>query len=201
MKNGLVENGRNYGPSGAGREETVIVARESGPDCLNPDYPFSSCRGCGRRIPLRADQPGTGYLCSVCHHRQVLRGEKGGDLTHRAFTTLVLSGIAAVGLAGISLCILYLLGTGRTDWFALLLVGMFLVVFCPAMVLRRRRHLALLAASLYFPLGLWCFTWSLAPGVGWEYPGSMAWGALFFLLLGSLGVYLYRRDLKALSRW
>ncbi|MDI7251497.1 MAG: hypothetical protein QME89_02975 [Actinomycetota bacterium] len=109
--------------------------------------------------------------------------------------------MAAVASAGVSLCVLYLAGTGRGTWFALLLLSMSLTVALPLGVYRRRRNLYILVSALYFPLGLWCFIWYLAPGVGWDYSSSLLGGGFFFLVLGAGALYLYDRDLRSLPRW
>lgn len=158
------------------------------------------CGGCGREMANYKLANGEKYICSRCHHLQVYRPLSGGGMGHRAFLTLVAASLAAMALAGFSLCFLYLFGTGRVSWFLPLFGSMLLVVGVPAFLLSRRRNLALLAASLYLPLALWSFMWSLAPGVDWEYAGSMGWSALFFLSLACMGFYLYGRDLRTLSK-
>ncbi len=158
------------------------------------------CGGCGRETENHQVANGEKYLCSRCHHLQVYRSRAGGGMSHRTFVALVIASLAATALAGFSLCFLYLFGTGRVSWFLPLFASMLLVVGLPAFLLSRRRNLALLAASLYLPLAFWSFLWSLAPGVDWEYAGSMGWSALFFLSLACMGFYLYGRDLRNLSR-
>lgn len=159
------------------------------------------CRGCGRRIEFQGERAVGKFLCSSCHHLQEAeRGEKGG-LGNLGFKVLFLSGIFALGLAGVSLCVLYLLGTGRSAWFALLLAVELLFLACPLAVFRRLRHVALLSAALYCPLGVWCLLWSMAPGVEWEFSEATRWGGVMFLALGFLGIYIYLKDLKALPRW
>ncbi len=162
---------------------------------------MASCRGCGRRIESCGHGPAGNFLCSSCHHQQEAKGREKGGLGHLGFKALVLSGILAVGFSGMSLCVLYLLGTGRAGWFALLLTFELLVLVCPLIVFRHLRHVALLAAALYCPLGVWCLLWSVAPGVKWEYSGATRWGGIMFIALGLLGLYIYLRDLKRLPRW
>ncbi len=158
------------------------------------------CWGCGREIPLREASQEERYLCSRCHHLQVSRAQTDVKAHHSFFTAVVTGSLVLNALAGTSLCLLYLYGTGRVSWFCALLAAVLPVVALPAFVFSRRRNLALLVASSYLPVSLWAFLWWLAPGVGWEYEGSVAWGAAFFLVLGCVGLYLYRRDLRTLPR-
>gem|GEM_PF-1269165 len=164
------------------------------------DAAMVRCGGCGREMVCRELADGEKCLCRHCHHLQVLRRRNGSGMGYRAFLALACACLAAVALAGFSLCFLYLSGTGRVSWFLPLCASMMLVVGAPSFLLTRRRNLALLAASLYLPLSLWSFLWSLAPGVDWEYEGSMGWSALFFLALACLGFYIYGRDLRTLAR-
>lgn len=159
------------------------------------------CGGCGREIDCRNLAVGEKYLCRRCHHRQILRWGSGSGTGYRTFVALACACLTLVALAGFSLCVLYLSGTGRVTWFLPLFASMTLVVCVPAFLLTRRRNLALLAASLYLPLALWSLLWSLAPGVDWEYEGSMGWSALFFLALACMGFYLYGRDLRTLTKY
>lgn len=161
---------------------------------------FLRCGGCGREIDIQKMSEGDRCLCSRCHHLLVYRPRTGEGMSHRTFTVLVTVSLAIIALAGFSLCFLYLFGTGRVSWFFPLFASMLLVVSVPAYLFSRRRNLSLIAASLYLPLALWSFLWSLAPGVDWEYPGSMGWSAVFILSLAAMGFYLYGRDLRTLSK-
>lgn len=161
----------------------------------------STCVGCGRTIHFPPEFPGGRFLCMQCHHVMVDgNGERRG-VSGRWFRSGFLVGLTAVAAAGISLCSLYLLGTGRGAWFTTLIITFSLTLTVPLWVYRKRRNLYLVISALYLPLGLWCFLWYLAPGVGWDYPSSLLGGGFFFLVLGAGGVYLYYRDLRSLPRW
>lgn len=161
----------------------------------------TSCGGCGRSIPLPSGFPGNRFLCAACHYPQVNPEGKGNVSAARWFRAACLAGVGLVALVGFPLCILYLAGTGSEAWFAILLLVMAIAVALPLAVLLRRRHLGLVASALYLPLGLWCFLWYLAPGVGWGYSSSLLGGGFFFLFLGAGSLYLYGRDLRSLPRW
>jgi hypothetical protein len=120
--------------------------------------------------------------------------------SHTLFTAIAVACLAAIFLSGLTICILYLSGTGRTTWFITLLLLMLSVVVCPALLLTKRRNLTLLVASLYLPLGIWLFLWSLAPNVHWEYGRTTAFAALCFLAIGALTMFLFLRDLRELPR-
>ena len=147
-------------------------------------------------------EDGSKYLCARCYHLQTAGPLPERTLGSTAFLSVAIACLAALALAGLALCVLYLLGTGNLPWFVLLGLLTFCVVGCPAalLLLFKRRNITLLVASLYLPLGLWSFLWHLAPGVEWEYSRTTAWGALFFLFLGAVAMCLFLRDLRALPR-
>ena len=159
--------------------------------------PTDACPGCGRWTPY--PRPGGRFLCARCHYPQRSPGAE-DRIFGKWFRFLCRGGPGAVAAAGISLCALYLVGTGRVAWFTVLLLVMSLTVALPWVLYRRRRHLYLVIAALYIPLGLWCFLYCLAPGVGWDYSPSLLGGGFFFLAVGALAAYLYGRDLRSLPR-
>ncbi len=161
---------------------------------------WTRCPGCGRDICLPPDLPGVRFMCARCHYPQGVPGRgKGSD--GRWFRAACTGGFLALAAAGISLCALYYAGTGREDWFAFLLLAVSLTLALPLGFYRRRRHPHLLVSAMYLPFGLLSLLWYLAPGVGWDYASSLVWGGVFFVLLGAGALYLYRRDLRSLSRW
>jgi hypothetical protein len=103
-------------------------------------------------------------------------------------------------MTGITLCVLYLLGTGNLLWFMLLLVCVLFAAVIPLVVLMKYRNITLLVTSLYLPLGVWSYLWFLAPGVDWQFIDTTAWGALFFMATGFATLYVYLRDMRALPR-
>jgi ABC-type transport system involved in multi-copper enzyme maturation permease subunit len=143
---------------------------------------------------------GLRLLCGRCYHLQINGPEPEHALGSTAFTVIASLCLAALALAGISLCVLYLVGTGDLTWFVVLTILMLVSLGCPAAVLVKRRNLALLIASLYLPLGLWAYLWRLAPGIDWEYGNMTAYGGLFFLAVGLIATILFVRDLRALPR-
>lgn len=173
-------------------------------EAATPKKPEASriiCTGCRRPITIPPGFSGGEFLCAACHYPQAIPGREGRGIPGAWFRAGCVLGIGLVALAGLTLCILYLAGTGRKTWFALLLLVMAAVIALPLAVFRRRRHLLALTSALYLPLGLWCYLWYLAPGVGWGYAPSLLGGGAFFLVLGSGALYLYRRDLRSLPRW
>lgn len=158
------------------------------------------CGGCGRRIDLPRMAPGSKYLCARCWHLQSVPEGLEKRLDHRLFLALAAASLFLVSAAAFTLCVLYLLGTGKAPWFGVLLAATFLLAAVPSLVLSRWRNISLLAASLYLPLGLWALLWYLAPGVNWQMGDTMAWGGASFFALGSLGLYLFFRDRMKLTR-
>lgn len=159
------------------------------------------CPGCRRTITIPQGFSGDEFLCAACHYPQTMPLKEVRGIPGAWFRAGCVLGIGLVGLTGFTLCILYLAGTGRKTWFALLLLVMVAMITLPLSVYRRRRHLLALIPALYLPLGLWCYLWYLAPGVGWGYAPSLLGGGIFFLVLGSGALYLYRRDMRSLPRW
>ncbi len=180
------------------REDTDVQGTPHG---VETQALTAACTGCGRTIRLPPQFPGGRFLCARCHHLMSAWNGEGRGGSGKWFRAGCLGGLAAVAAAGISLCSLYLAGTGRGAWFAALLLAFSLTVAIPLGVYRRRRNLYLIVSTLYLPLGVWCFLWYLAPGVGWDYPSSLLGGGFFFLVLGAGGVYLYYRDIRSLPRW
>jgi ABC-type transport system involved in multi-copper enzyme maturation permease subunit len=158
------------------------------------------CGGCGRDIDLDGIGDGSKYLCVRCYHQQVAERVSPGGPSHTAFIAVAAVSLAVIALAGITLCILYLLGAGNIAWFITFLLLMLCVVACPAVVLLRMRNVSLLITSLYLPLGLWSYLWYVAPGVDWDYGRLTAWGAYAFAFIGLLAVFYFLRDLRTLPR-
>lgn len=158
------------------------------------------CGGCGRDIDPDDIDAGSRYLCLRCYHLQAAGMDPPRSRSSTVFITTAAVALAITALTGLSLCILYLYGTGNLFWFILLCLIMLLVVACPSVVLLKHRNLSLLVAALYTPLGLWSFLWYLAPGVNWQYAESTTWSALFFFLIGFAALCLFLRDLRMLPR-
>jgi hypothetical protein len=159
-----------------------------------------TCGGCGREIDTARMEYGIRFLCARCCHRQITGPKPPRVLGHTAFTVIAYLCLAALALAGSALCVLYLSGAGNLTWFIVLGLFSLLAAGCPAVILLRRRNLALLIASLYIPLGLWAYLWRLAPGVEWELSGVTAYGAFFFFTTGLVATILFVRDKRALPR-
>ncbi len=159
-----------------------------------------TCGGCGREIDAGGVEYGVKLMCGRCYHLQVNGPEPPRTLSSKTFLLLSSMCLLAMALAGLSLCVLYLLGTEDLGWFIVLTVLMLASLGCPAAVLARRRNLALLIASLYLPLGVWAYLWRAAPGIDWEYGKMTAYGGLFFFAVGIVAMLLFLRDLRALPR-
>jgi len=157
-----------------------------------------TCGGCGREIDTAGTEGGTKILCGRCYHLQVTGPQPPRTLGPTGFLLIALLCLAALALAGFTLCILYLVGAGDLAWFITLTALMAASIACPAAILARRRNLALLIAALYLPLGLWAYLWSMAPGADWEYSGLTAYGGLLILAIGLVSLGLFVRDLRAL---
>ncbi len=143
---------------------------------------------------------GTRVLCERCHHLQVTGPQPPRTLGPTAFRLIALFCLAALALAGFTLCALYLTGSGELAWFCALAALMAVSTACPAAILARRRNLTLLIAALYLPLGAWAYLWSMAPGAGWEYGALTAYGGLFIFAIGVVSLGFFVRDMRALPR-
>ena len=159
-----------------------------------------NCGGCGRDIEPEDMDVGSKYLCSSCYHLQVVKEEPSRAYKYTAFIAVAAVSLTAIALAGLTLCILYFMGTGNLAWFIMLCLLMLCVMASPAVVLLKKRNVTLLITTLYLPLGIWSFLWYMAPGVDLEYSKSTAWGALFFAFIGLFALYLFIRDLRMLPR-
>lgn len=161
---------------------------------------MNKCGGCDRDIDLEGLEQGTRFLCRRCLHIQAVeeRGSRSGG--RASFLAFSIAALVILILTGITLCVLYLLGTGNLPWFILLFVFILITVGLPAVVLFKRRNISLLVTALYLPLGVWSYLWFLAPGVDWQFVDSTAWGGLFFLAVGLAALYVFLRDLRALPR-
>jgi hypothetical protein len=158
------------------------------------------CGGCGRDVDPTGLYTGNKYLCVHCYHLQIAGQEPMFARSNIVFLAITLSMVAAIALAGLALCLLYLSGTGKVAWFVLLLALMICVVACPIAILFRTRNLTILITSIYLPFGIWSFIIYIAPGVHWEFSKVTVWSALCFLGIGILSLYLFLRDLKILPR-
>ena len=156
------------------------------------------CGGCGREIDTEGLGFGVKFLCSRCYHLQITGPQPPRTLGSTAFVAIAVAGLAAVGLAGFSLCILYMLGTGDLLWFTLFSLLMLCAVGCPAAILVKKRNLALLLSALYLPLGIWGYLWYLAPGSDWLFSRFTAYGAYFFFVGGIVILVFFIRDLRGL---
>ncbi len=143
---------------------------------------------------------GRKLLCERCYHLQVTGPEPPRTLSPTAFTVIAYMGLAAAGLAGFTLCVLYLVGTGDVTWFMVFTALMAVIVGCPALILIKKRNLSLIIASLYLPLGLWAFLWHLAPGAAWDYSRMTSYGGIFFFAVGLAALSVFIRDLRGLPR-
>jgi hypothetical protein len=159
-----------------------------------------NCRGCGREIDISDLDSGNKYLCERCLYEQVAGRETGRPGSYKLLLSVVYGFLAALGLAGIALCILYLVGVASFGWFLILLLLLLAVVIIPAAVLARRRNLALILAAFYLPLGVWTYLWYLAPGINWDRGNVILWGSFLFLFVGLLSTYLFVRDIRLLQR-
>ncbi|MDY6794729.1 MAG: hypothetical protein SWK76_05555 [Actinomycetota bacterium] len=137
-------------------------------------------------------------MCRQCLHLQAAGLESPRARGYAVFMAISVTALVVLALTGLSLCVLYLVGTGNVTWFIILLLTMLLMVAIPSVLLVKRRNIALLVTSLYLPLGFWSYLWYMAPGVEWVYMESTIWGGLFFLLIGLLSLYLFMRDKRAL---
>jgi len=124
-----------------------------------------TCGGCGREIDTAGTDDGTKILCGRCYHLQVTGPQPPRTLGPTGFLLIALLCLAALALAGFTLCVLYLVGAGDLAWFITLTALMAASMACPAAVLARRRNLALLIAALYLPLGLWAYQAPINPAI------------------------------------
>ena len=161
---------------------------------------MNRCGGCGRDIDPGGLERGSKILCQRCYHIQAVVGQGSRSGSPTTFLTLCIAALVVLTLTGITLCILYLFGTGNLLWFVLLFVVILITAGVPAVVLLKRRNITLLVAALYLPLGIWSYLWFLAPGVDWQFIDSTAWGALFFMAVGFATLYVFLRDLRMLPR-
>ena len=161
---------------------------------------MNSCGGCGRDIDPGGLELGSKILCQRCYHIQAVVGEGSRSGSPTAFLILCIVALFVLALTGITLCVLYLFGTGNLTWFILLFVLILIAVSIPAVVLLKRRNITLLVTAFYLPLGIWSYLWFLAPGVDWQFIDSTAWGALFFMAVGFAALYVFMRDLRMLPR-
>ncbi len=145
-------------------------------------------------------EDGVKFLCARCYHMHITGPEPNHTLGSKAFLVIAAACLVAAGLAGSSLCILYLLGTGDTPWFIALGLVMLIAVAAPVGVLLLKRNLTLLIAAFYLPLGVWALLWYRAPGVDWGFSGITAYGGFFFGLIGILALSFFIRDLRGLPR-
>jgi hypothetical protein len=159
-----------------------------------------TCGGCGREIDTGGMEYGNRLLCERCYHLQITGPEPSHTLSSTAFMVMASLCLVALALAGFALCILYLVGAGDVLWFIVLTALMCAVIVCPAVILIKKRNLAMLIASLYLPMGLWAYLWHLAPGAGWEYGNMTAYGGFLFITIGLAAMFLFVRDLRALPR-
>lgn len=143
---------------------------------------------------------GAKFLCARCYHAHIKGPEPRRRLGHAAFTTAAYVCLAALALCGIALCVLYITGAGNLTWSIVLSALMLLMVGCPAVLLSRKRNLALLLAALYMPLGVWAYLWHLAPGVEWEFSAITAYGGYFFFMLGIAALVIFLSSLTTLPR-
>jgi hypothetical protein len=161
---------------------------------------MKKCGGCGREIDTGGMGDGVKFLCARCYHMHITGPGPPHTLGSTAFLVIAAACLVAVGLAGSSLCILYLVGTGDTPWFVALGVAMLIAVALPAGVLILKRNLALLIAAFYLPLGAWALLWYGAPGVDWGFGGMTAYGGFFFAVTGIFALFFFVRDLRGLPR-
>jgi hypothetical protein len=158
------------------------------------------CGGCGREIDPVGMPDGARFLCTRCCHLHTKGPEPPHKLGYTAFTVIAYLCLAALALAGFTLCVLYVIGAGDLTWFVILSALMLCVAGCPAVILVRKRNLALLLAALYLPLGVWAHLWHRAPGVEWEYSAMTAYGGYFFLLIGAAALVAFISNSRALPR-
>ena len=161
---------------------------------------MNRCGGCGRDIDPGGMERGSKILCQRCYHIQAVVGQGSRSGSPAAFLALCIAALVVLTLTGITLCVLYLFGTGNLLWFILLFVFILVAAGVPAFMLLKRRNITLLVAALYLPLGVWSYLWFLAPGVDWQFIDSTAWGALFFMAVGFATLYVFLRDLRMLPR-
>jgi hypothetical protein len=161
---------------------------------------MTKCGGCGREIDTESIEDGSKYLCSHCYHLEIAGSWYPRTLSSRAFLIIAAACLGVLGLAGIALCILYVVGTGDLGWFVWLSLLMLCVVGCPAAALTRKRNVALLVTCLYLPLGVWSYLWYLAPGVNGEYSNMTAYGGYFFFVAGVITLFFFVRDMRMLPR-
>jgi hypothetical protein len=161
---------------------------------------MKKCGGCGREIDTAGMGDGAKFLCARCYHMHITGPEPPRTLGSTAFLVIAVVSLVVVGLAGASLCILYLLGTGEEQWFITLGAVMLITVASPAGVLLLKRNLALLIAAFYLPLGAWALLWYRAPGVDWGFSGITAYGGFFFAVIGIFALFFFVRDLRGLPR-
>ena len=161
---------------------------------------MANCRGCGRNIDTQQVDAGAKYLCARCYYLQASGQGTSRPGSYKILLGVVFGLMAAIAAAGITLCVLYLIGVASFGWFLLLLLVLLGVVAIPAALLLKRRNLSLLLAALYLPLGIWTYLWYLAPGINWDRGNSVLWGAFIFLFAGLLSTYVSIRDLRTLPR-
>ncbi len=154
------------------------------------------CGGCGREIDTTGMPEGAKFMCARCLHLHVKGPEPRHKLGHTAFTVIAFACLAALALAGFALCALYKIGAGDITWSIILSALMLCAMISPAVILARKRNLALLLAGLYLPLGAWAFLWQLAPGMDWQYSAFTAYGGrvIFFLGVGALVIFISNRS-------
>jgi uncharacterized paraquat-inducible protein A len=158
------------------------------------------CGGCGRDIDPTGITTGNKYLCLRCLHTQTAGQEPLHARSNIAFVAIGLSALVVIALAGLAICLLYLSGTGKTAWFILFLVLVLCAVLLPAILMLKRRNLALLIAALYVPFGIWSLLFYFAPGVHWAFNKVTSWGAICFLGIGLFSLYIFLRDKRTLPR-
>lgn len=154
-----------------------------------------NCGGCGREIELGQIPAGVKFMCSRCYRVQAAGEAPARRMSKRIFLAASLGSLAAILLAGVVLCVVYLQGTGDASWFALLTLLLLGVVACPGIILLRVRNLSLLAAALYIPLGAWSFLWRQAPGVAWLYGSLTGWLSFSFWAIGLGSLMIFLNDL------
>jgi len=159
-----------------------------------------ACSGCGREIDSAGIEEGAKFLCTRCYHLHIAGPPPARTLGSVGFTAVAYICLAVLALAGFALCLLYRAGTGSLPWFIFLTAMTLIVIACPAAVLLKKRNLALFLASVYLPLGVWAYTWFLAPGADWEYGAMTFYGGLLFFVIGLIALGLFIRDMRALPR-
>jgi hypothetical protein len=161
---------------------------------------MNRCGGCGRDIDPAGLELGSKVLCQRCYHIQAVVEQGSRSGSPAALLAISIVALIVLALTGITLCVLYLFGTGNLLWFILLFVFILIAVIIPAVVLLKLRNITLLVTTFYLPLGIWSYMWFMAPGVDWQFIDSTAWGALFFMAVGFAALYVFMRDLRILPR-